>query len=226
MITPHAESVLDVNIASISQSLFDKLAVMEAICYDTPSGGTKEQYKVLWRDYSDEWMNYTRTIRLTEGQANVMIMALFSFITLHFGQGVGTVAFFEECKTENIFNSGGLIDEILTRPDNWYNDLVVPPPPLPPDLGPALDPFSRHMESDTDLIPIASRSDVDRYNDLAENKIPVLIQKYQVGVIFGEPKPNDVTLSKSDTWDMIFIDMGWKALFESMGHAGVVPPRP
>lgn len=225
MATPHPNSQVSPVIAGFSQELYDKLITMESVCYTTPIGGTAVQYQPIWKAYSDAWVGYTQSIKLKEVQASSLVMALYSFITLHFGYGVGTPAFFEECKASGIFNSGGLIDVVLGYPDNYYNDLIVPPAPIPPAVE-VLEPYSPHIDADIAKIPGAVTGDIRRFDVLVQEKIPTLIQGYQMGVLFGTPTVPETMLPKPEMWDMIFITMGWKATFEAMGVQSVIPPRP
>lgn len=230
MITPHIKTKIDVKIKEYNRDLYNKIITLEAYVYnDLNNTSLKlDEYPTLWKAYSDAWVAYIGDVVLSELQSYSIVTNLFSVVTLHITQSVGTEEFLEKCNSKVIFNSGGLISEILAYPDDYYNDIIVPLPVIGLE-GPALDPepaYSPRMDIDIPKIPIASAGDSSKLNTLLESEIPKLIMGYQVGVLFSDPIIPDVVLSKQETWDIIFKDMGWQDVITQSGHANTIPARP
>lgn len=219
----HVESVISTKIKSYNEALYTKLTAMEEYAFEQSDIA---KYKPLWKEYSDKWVGYISSISLPESICTSFVLSFYSYCSIQVGFNGATSASFENDSASGVFNGNGLINEVLGRPDNYFNDLVIPPPPLPPEVGPALDPYSPNMELDFPRLESAGEADRVKFTNLTENKYPGVVGKYQMGVLFGNPQPPSATLSKDEMWDLVFDELGWKAFFESIGRGSVVPPRP
>ena len=230
MITPHVKTKIDPKIKEYNRALYNKLITMEAYVYnDLNNTSIKlDEYPTLWKDYSDVWLLYIGEVSLSELQSYSIITNLFSVVTLYITQGVGSEEFLERCDSKVVFNSGGLIDEILNYPDDYYNDIIIPLPPMGGEGG-SLEPepaYSPRMDVDIPKIPLAGSGDSVKLDKLLDTDIPILIMSYQVKVLFSTPTLPDVVLSKQETWDIIFEDMGWREVITQSGHEATIPERP
>lgn len=229
---PHEDSVVPLEIQSLSQALYDKLITMEAHNYENMViGSTLEQNQALWTKYCNAWLGYKTKIGLTRNQCMGFVTSFYSFALVHMGFGAGPSSLFDDSKADVVFNSNGAIDTVLGYPNDYYNDVVVPVTPAPiPGEEPQepQEPYSTNMDNDIPMIAGAGEADVGKFDDLVQNRYPEVVQQHQLfGVLFSDDiQPPQVAMSKSAMWDLIFIDMGWQAFFVSQGHGDVVPPKP
>lgn len=191
-----------------------------------------EEYPPLWVKYNAGWLAYIGGISLSRKQCDNLTLGMFTVVSLNLMQNVGGTNFLEQCDAKFIFNSSGLIDSTIALPDDYYNDIIIPPPPTPGgglDPGPPAvqePPYSPRMDTDIPKIAPKAEGDIAKFDDLVENKIPALVQGYQVGVIFSSPEPPTAVVTKQDIWDVIYTDLGWGALFTRVGQAAAIPARP
>ena len=226
-VTPHADSVIPGDIASISETLYEKLLTMESVCYDNlPTGVTLADYQTLWTTYCNAWLGYRSSLSLTKSQCYSFITSFYSFCTVHMGWGVGNVSLFDASDAGTVFNSNGVIDRVLSYSDDYYNDAIAPVPTVPPDPLQDLTPTSARMDTDILLIEAAGPADISKFDNLIQNEYPAAINEYQMGVLFGEVTSPEISLTKSAMWDIIFIDLKWQSFFESIGQGSLVPTRP
>lgn len=219
----HPESVIDVAIKNYNEELYVKLTDMENQAY---LDNDISKYKPLWVEYSDSWMSYIRGISLSESLCLGFVSSFYSYCMVQVGFNGSSGSDFANDAASGIFNGNGLIAEVLSRPDNYFDDLVIPLPPMPPATGPAEDPYSPKMNQDFAKLGTAVDNDKKKFEGLVNGKYPTVVGKYQMTVLFGDPTIPEVTLSKQEMWDLIFDELGWYDFFQSIGQAGVVPPRP
>lgn len=220
---PHPESVINVAIRDYNETLYTKLTDMENQAY---IDNDIVAYKPLWVRYSNAWMSYISGISLSENLCLGFVSSFYSYCMVQVGFNGSTGSDFASDAASGVFNGNGLIAEVLSRPNNYFNDLVIPPPPIPPEVGPAPDPYSPRMDIDFAKLNEAVAADKSKFEGLVNDKYPTTVSKFQMTVLFGDPTPPEVTLSKQEMWDLIFDELGWYDFFQSIGRAGVVPPRP
>lgn len=219
----HPESVISVTIKDYNQALYTKLTDMENQAY---LDNDIVKYKPLWIKYSNEWVSYISGVSLPENTCMGFVSSFYSYCMVQVGfNGVSGNGFTDDAAS-GVFNANGLIAEVMARPDNYFNDLVIPVPPVPPETGPVEDPYSPKMNQDFDKLAAAAGADKGKFEGLVNGKYPNVVGKYQMTVMFGDPSYPAVTLSKQEMWDLVFDELGWYDFFKSIGRGGVVPPRP
>lgn len=222
----HPQSVVSTIIKDFNEELYNKLTAMESVNYNSPNTGSISDHKNVWTEYSGAWLAYFNKIKLSEVESRDLVFGLFGFMTVHMGFGKGSVSTLDKSDGFKVFDGGGVIEQVLTYPDDYYNDLVIPAPPLPPATGPAEDPYSPRMKNDIPKVEGAGDTDRGKFRHLVETEYPNAVGEHCMDAAFSDPTPPETTLSKTEMWDLIFITMGWKAIFEIMGTDSVIPERP
>lgn len=234
----HDESVLSLKIKDFNEEVYFKLASMEKLCYDEPEydeepgavKGDVSLYKEAWGKINAAWLGYFSGINVSSKEAKEFISGLYSFISIHVGFGGGSPSILSRSDSKEVYNLNGIINETLELSIDHFNDMFIPAPPLaggegagpPPEPTP---PFSAKTDAYIAKINSSIDADKSKFIKLYEDDYPDVVSTHCLNAAFNDVPPPDVVMTKGDIWDMIFIELGWKGVFDMMGLSSVIPER-
>lgn len=188
-------SVIDLKIKTFNLSLYNKLIDLEEATYSSLSNGYV-LYHEYWQDYSSAIVDYLSK-PVSDAIANnfftSMYIALFDALYRNRGNVNDLPQF------NNVFNIDGFLATILSRSTNYYCDINS-------------SGISTRLEDD--ITTILSKNDVPKlqtiFNTLSSNTM-----RYMTLDIFeGSPIPSG-SFDEKEAYDKIFIEYGWKKLFDT-----------
>lgn len=202
--------------------LFFSLLEKEQYCYTRPNetndGTLREIYEPRFKLLGNaiiQWMDINRKADIKK-----LMNGLFGYIAFHAMYGTD-YSLYEPSKVKNLFSINGYIPRIKNEPVDYYHDLVVQYDEI---TGAPIGYETPRLDADTAFIPGAyTAQEKPNLESLVEGYIEV-IGDMNHDLMFTDIPPIR-TMSKVEVADEIFINLGYKAVYETMNVGLELPPR-
>lgn len=226
---PDTRSVLNPLIGDFHLQLYYKLLAMEAYTYQASemTGETGlagfDDYSPFWIIYSDALMAYVNRGPINRQQLKDFIIGFFCFVSVHKGRGEGPASLITDSDAKAIFTFGDYYEETaISWPLNYFDDYIAEDPAAMPE--PTLASAEKLTEASASVAPLWDRD---------AGKVSVLTQRYAdvisdagVKAAFSNPTAPTGSLTPTEVWDLLFIDLNWQWYIDTFGSDVVIPPRP
>lgn len=204
--------------------LWEKLHRMEQACYNSnpvdwtgasldPVAIYEPKFKQLNSAISS-WMNRNRNTVIRD-----YIMSLYSYIVMNAIYGMPTPRI-NEATAKDIFDINGWIEFIKNQQDDFFADYIEPPPLDP--LAPVTEGETKNIDDSIVWINNAyDEGEVQHVESLQDHFIQS-VGNFQHKLMF-EDLPMLGSLSKDEVAQKIFIDLGYKTVYDVLNIGMEVP---
>lgn len=207
----HPDSVITTLLQDFNQDFYDALTDKEYFCYEDAVNGTKEDYMPFFTDLNAQLENYLNSFTDETQVFFDMTQSIYSFIVLNTQYGVGS-EMEDEIHGDNIFSIGGLVDDMISRPVDYYDDFFIDA---------ESNPRAPNLEADIDHVETAPQDDINSANTLT-NDLGSVIQD-QVNKLLYEDQTIQDTISKEDRYTKIFVENRYSEYYDVLQISGVDP---
>lgn len=226
---PHPDSVIDTAIADYRQDFYDALVAMEEYTYeesDRPDGegGTAgvEEYQPFWQAYSNAIMDYLDGPSTSGADAKDFIIGLYAFLSQLELKGRGSQSLKDDSNARKVFDIDGLVDNVLSRPVDYYDDYEPDPDPEDPNTSDS----APRLEADTAHASGAMAEDESQISALQSQYVGVLTDGAITDIFAKPPEPPEGEWDGLIAWDTVFDELEWQWAVNQVGFPLTIPPRP
>ncbi|MCC5811322.1 MAG: hypothetical protein JJU06_13210 [Ectothiorhodospiraceae bacterium] len=223
---PHPQSVLDIRIAEFRQDFYDALAAMEAHTYDhstrdAPGGGLAGvgEYQPFWQAYNAAVLSYLDGSIGKQSMAD-FLLGLFCFLFNFIARGRGPQALHDASNAAAIFRLDGLVDDVLSRPVDYYDDYTFD------DADPMnILAEAPRLEADTQRAGEAWEPDLAAFNNL-KGQYGAEVAAGSVKDVYEGAEPPAQSFGSKAAWDEVFTTLNWAWAFGVFDVGLDMPQRP
>lgn len=189
--------------------------------YEFPAG--LDQYQPFWIAYNDALLSYLQAAPMGKGEIKDFIFAIYTYIAVYLGRGVGSQAKIDAGDARQIFRMNAFVDVLAGHPLNHYDDFE----PGNDSSDPIVPDTATNITADAAYVTAAYTADVGKVTALMDHYTDS-VSDATMGIIFSNPEPPDPNAEWNATvaWDTIYGDLNWQWYVEYWNAPFNVPPRP